>query len=569
MRFYQSKFILTTVLLSCVCNAVRANYFDTLNHIASRAERLSCAKWIYYENRMGRNSVNVPAAYQELTKIAGEKKDHGLEAFAEIILAAYYSSPAFANEYKADKHFENALRLANKSSLHEMEAETYHQMGWNYYWQKKYAFAFEYFLKANSLIRKMGYKNYYFVNKHLYDIGFMYYDFGNFKKAKEYLLESVKYPVPSRWYLIDNYNTLGLVYRELKIEDSAILYFKKTIEIARECRDTAWVGVATGNIAYIYYRQKNYNEAITMFLTDYQISKKNNDYNSLATVLNSVIRIYTKQKNFTLAADYMNELDTVIKEVNSQGILWHYFILKAQLSAVKKDFTNAYRYMDSATRYREQLMQRNDAHVISQAEQKVEVEKHLADINLLESERDKQVLLRNAIITGTILFLIIAIQFFLRLRAAHKRDLEVLNSAKSQLKHYIASIREKNQLIEGFRREIDRLNSLPNSPTQLEKGEILEKLQSATILTDDDWDEFKRLFEKVHKDFFMKLKLRYPDLTNGEMRLMALAKLNLSRKEMAEMLGISPDSIKKTRQRINKKLNLPEDETLDQLVWKL
>ena len=41
---------------------------------------------------------------------------------------------------------------------------------------------------------------------------------------------------------------------------------------------------------------------------------------------------------------------------------------------------------------------------------------------------------------------------------------------------------------------------------------------------------------------------------------MALIKLDLSKKEMAEMLGTFPDSIKKTRQRMVKKLNLSDEE---------
>jgi tetratricopeptide (TPR) repeat protein len=569
MSVNQFKIIMATALFCCMSSTISANYFDPLRAIDSREERLLGAKRIYFENRMGRNSTEVPAAYAELIKIADEKNDPGLEAFAELIIGAYYSAPAFLALQKAQEHFEKALAIAGKKDLPDIEAEVYHQMGWFYYWQKKYTFAFEYFLKANNLIQKIGYGSYFFVSKNLYDLGFMYFDFTNYKKAKEYLLESLKYPIVTEWYAIDNYNTLGLVYRDMAMDDSAVYYFKKAIDVASKCKDTTWVGLATGNLAYMYQRQKKYDEALRMFAIDYEMSKKNRDYNSTATVLNSLVLIYTRLNKFDTAAAYMKELDTIIRKVDQSVAPWQYFLLKARLSARGRDFINAYGYLDSATRYRDQLIQRNDTRVITQAEQKIEVEKHLADIKLLESERNKQVLLRNAIIIGAILLLIIAIQVFLRMRAAHKRNIEILNNAKSQLQHYIASIREKNQLIDDFRVEIARLNSIPDATGQSEKEEIIEKLQNATILTDDDWDEFRRLFEKVHKDFFIKLKVKYPDLTNAEMRLLALTKLSLSRKEMAEMLGISPDSIKKTRQRINKKLNLSEEETLDQLVWNL
>jgi len=48
-----------------------------------------------------------------------------------------------------------------------------------------------------------------------------------------------------------------------------------------------------------------------------------------------------------------------------------------------------------------------------------------------------------------------------------------------------------------------------------------------------------------------------------------LMKLNLSRKEIAEMLGVSTDTVRKTRQRIQHKIELPEDQQLEDIVFKL
>jgi len=135
------------------------------------------------------------------------------------------------------------------------------------------------------------------------------------------------------------------------------------------------------------------------------------------------------------------------------------------------------------------------------------------------------------------------------------------------LKYYIESAREKNQLIDQFKREIEHLNALPEQHSVLqEKEEIATKLRQYSILTEDDWNEFRSLFEKVQIGFFDKLKLQFPDLTPSEQRLLALMKLKLSKREMAGMLGIAPDSIKKTRQRIRKKINIPDDSALEEMV---
>jgi DNA-binding CsgD family transcriptional regulator len=99
-----------------------------------------------------------------------------------------------------------------------------------------------------------------------------------------------------------------------------------------------------------------------------------------------------------------------------------------------------------------------------------------------------------------------------------------------------------------------------------EKEEIATRLKHYSILTEDDWNEFRTLFEKVQIGFFDKLKQQFPDLTPSEQRLLALMKLKLSKREMAGMLGIAPDSIKKTRQRIRKKINVMDDVALEELV---
>jgi len=56
----------------------------------------------------------------------------------------------------------------------------------------------------------------------------------------------------------------------------------------------------------------------------------------------------------------------------------------------------------------------------------------------------------------------------------------------------------------------------------------------------------------------MRLRATFPTLTPAEIRVICLSRLSLSTKEMANMLGVSPDTIVKTRYRIRKKADLPE-----------
>lgn len=81
----------------------------------------------------------------------------------------------------------------------------------------------------------------------------------------------------------------------------------------------------------------------------------------------------------------------------------------------------------------------------------------------------------------------------------------------------------------------------------------LRKLIRRKILTDNDWDEFKNIFDNIHSDYNLKLKDSFNNITPSEIRILVLARLQLSFKEMSTVLGISPNSPRVTWSRFKKK----------------
>lgn len=81
------------------------------------------------------------------------------------------------------------------------------------------------------------------------------------------------------------------------------------------------------------------------------------------------------------------------------------------------------------------------------------------------------------------------------------------------------------------------------------------ELHRMQILTKDDWTRFQSIFENAYPGYLRKLEKSLPNLTAAEIRLVLLTKIGLGRKEIASMLGISPESVKKTSQRLRKKLS--------------
>ncbi|OQP58261.1 hypothetical protein A3860_08045 [Niastella vici] len=563
----------TTVALLCLLLPLmgfawpgQSDYLAVLQKAAPK-ERLAVARKIYNDQIIHLDSAQALTALNRINKWATAIHDIPLKIFSVIAMGDYHKEYFPLPGDKALAFFTTALEMALENELKEPEAEIYNNMGWLYYRQNKFPQAFEYMIKANNIIGTTGYENYPNASRYLYDLGYIYCDFGNYEKAKGYLRQAIKYPYNNSLYAIRTLNTLGLAYRELKQYDSAILYFKMGLDTAHAVHNIPWTGILSGNLGSVYYFLEKYEAAIPLLKTDYTLSMQSKEWASAA---NTICMLASLDLNNNKLGDARAKLDEARDVINKQGDqrpFVYYALQRARLFKYIKRFDSAFFYLDTARRVVNKLNQHRDALIFSQAEQKVAVELHLSEIKLLESEKSKSELLRNFIIVVILLVLVIAAQLIFRQQLKQKKDAALLNNAAMQLKYYIESAREKNQLIDQFKREIEHLHALPEQHTVLqEKEEIATKLRQYSILTEDDWNEFRSLFEKVQTGFFDKLKLQFPDLTPSEQRLLALMKLKLSKREMAGMLGIAPDSIKKTRQRIRKKINVQDDVALEELV---
>ena len=136
-------------------------------------------------------------------------------------------------------------------------------------------------------------------------------------------------------------------------------------------------------------------------------------------------------------------------------------------------------------------------------------------------------------------------------------------AAKEQLNMFTQSIIGKTKLIEQLEQQV--------ASKQLtdEQQKLANELSHQTILTEEDWEKFKTLFEKIYPGFFLKLKETMPDITVAEQRMAAFTRLHLNVKQMASVLGISTDSVYKIRQRLRKRLQLNDEVNIETYLTKI
>ncbi|HEY8937180.1 MAG TPA: hypothetical protein VIM65_18265 [Cyclobacteriaceae bacterium] len=140
----------------------------------------------------------------------------------------------------------------------------------------------------------------------------------------------------------------------------------------------------------------------------------------------------------------------------------------------------------------------------------------------------------------------------------------LIESKRLQLNLYTQNLKEKSDMIAHITKELDNVSKkVVPEQKQIEK---FDSILNFSILTEDDWERFKKIFQEVYPNFFAKLRYRFPAITASELRLSALIKMNLSLKEAGTMLAISADSVKKSRYRLKKRLDLKEEESLEEFI---
>lgn len=76
-------------------------------------------------------------------------------------------------------------------------------------------------------------------------------------------------------------------------------------------------------------------------------------------------------------------------------------------------------------------------------------------------------------------------------------------------------------------------------------------------------DDFRTNFERVHPEFMKRLSTNYPGLTEGDLKLALYISAGLDTKQIAHLLHIRPDSVKKNRQRLRRHMNLDSTVSLE------
>jgi tetratricopeptide (TPR) repeat protein len=437
-------------------------------------------------------------------------------------------------------------------------------------------------------------------------LGYYYHRLGNEPRAIEFLLKALTIfeAIPDHRQIAVCNNNVGVIYLSQDDTKAALLHFNKALSSWTDQGYKDGIARALGNIAEVYEIEKNDSLALQYYQQSLTINEAINDQSAVSSILNAMGEIHFRRAEYdesfrvqqqalklaietgsvNLQSDIYIALSNIYLIENNPGQALHhatraletgreidskrnvadsYFQL-SKVHAADRNYPKAYEFQSLYIALNDSLKSSENLSSIEKVKANYELDKKELEIKALNHEMHVKIIRRNSFIAACLALLVIGALVYNRQRMIMNKRLE---SKRQLLNFYTHNLQEKSEMIDKINHDLETLKQRSvEEDTEIDK---FNKILHAAILTDEDWENFKKAFEEVYPRFFAKLRYHYPDITVSELRLSALIKLKLSLKESASMLGISPESIKKSRYRLRKKFDLPEKETLEDFINKI
>lgn len=501
---------------------------------------------------------------------------------------------------KSDQYGSQALALAQRLDYKSGEAFAQRVIGVAHWTRGNYELGLIALLKSLNLYKELG-DRLGEANCNL-NIGLIYSDQTNYDRALDYFMEAIEAfePLNRSDRIATTYNKVGELLTYQKKYSQAYEYLIKAINIHQGNGFDYGIGESNNRLGQLFIRQGDFDKGLIYLFSSLEISERINDQEGIVRDYENIGNAYLHTSNYSLAREYLSKGEQKAKEFGSKRWLRDIYQDLKHLSLSRGRLQEALAYSELYMVMKDSLFNEQMANRIAELEKRNEIAVKERELVLMKQERqlkeEKDEL--NDILTGVLVLvlLLLVISAYLvinrqRLRIRKDKDIFESKQALSQVELANAELRQtelkqelefrnkeltsytinfirKNEVMEELKDSIKKIKSEvdPNTASRLAK---LSRTVDNALDVDKDWEDFKLYFENVHIDFFKQLKQRFPDLGNSELKLCALLKLNLSTKETAAIMGISPESVKTARYRLRKKISLPKEKTLTDFVMSI
>lgn len=195
-----------------------------------------------------------------------------------------------------------------------------------------------------------------------------------------------------------------------------------------------------------------------------------------------------------------------------------------------------------------------------------------SEIEWVEAKRESQHKIERLwtwvfVMTLVVIALVIALLLLRKIQASKlsiaRYHLDLERERRSLISSALV-MEEKDNVLESVLADIHKMEQAGKLKSK--ETRHLEQNVKMHLSGRQDWDHFRELFDNVHPLFHKRLKESYPELTEGDLRLATYIKVGMQGKQIARMLMLQPDTIRKNRQKLRRHLNLSSEQSLEDFL---
>lgn len=382
-----------------------------------------------------------------------------------------------------------------------------------------------------------------------YTLGNTNYRYSDMESAKKYFKRAIVYDDASKnkSNLSRCYNELGLIYRKLNRLDSSNVYLKKALGVSLVQHDSIMAGIISGNLGENHYLRGNYDKAIPLLKMDADIAMLGEETGLASNALLLLADCYLMKGDMDKTAGMLALGKAYTYKSKEYHRLQRLYPILSKWYAVKGEAELASMYVDS-TRFVIDSLERLQMLVrVVPSEELYEV----SGLKIEKAQQKVETTQRKLIIAVMAIVLLLSVVLILVYRMVSKQKQDQLSTENTQLKSDLLIAQQK---LDAF--------ILSKRVSEVNTASMVDK----PILTHEDLQRFKVLFDAAYLGFRHRLKSKFPSLTETEMQVLCFLKLNLSNKEISGLLGVGVNAVQQQKRRARLKLCVTSSIELNDLA---
>lgn len=420
------------------------------------------------------------------------------------------------------------------------------------------------------------------------NIGEVYLSLNNFEQAEQHFEESrqASERLKDDKGLAISLGLLGDSHEKQAEYEDALQDQRRSLELFQKLEDDHGVAITNENIGSIYEDLEEFGLAYEYFKKAYHYLQDSQSTEEI-NVLNNLGDSFRKRGDYQPGLEYTTKALELAKQLNDLHQLESAYKDLSKNYALMGNYQDAHENLLLAEKYNNEMLKAQNYDQLNVLQTIYETNKKEAEIELLKEQNKVSVANQNLLWVALFAIAVIFILLYYYMGRKRKAKLKIQEYKQRMLKAELdkKAIEEKNlqqevqlkaaslsryslHLSQKNKILLDMSNTLRNMVTRKhmnmsEKIKELVKEIDFNLKQEQEWDEFMTFFKEIHPDFIKKLSaLSKNSLSPAELRLGMLLRLNLSSKEIASILRVTPDSVRVARYRLRKKLPIDQKEEL-------